>query len=77
MMPDGKVIDCVTVSQGESKGYGDMCATEKFYGQFDGKTEADYGEIDAIAGATYTTDGYLKAIETAFESLRILEGGSN
>lgn len=77
MTADGRIIDTFTVSQAESAGIGDACADEKFYGQFDGKTEADYGEIDAIAGATYTTDGYLKAIETAFESLKILEGGSN
>ncbi len=74
--PDGKIIDCLTVSQGESKGFGDACADEKFYGQFDGKTQADYKEIDAISGATVTTNAYLKAIERAFESVQILEGGS-
>ena len=74
--PDGKIIDCLTVSQGESKGFGDACADEKFYGQFDGKTQTDYKEIDAISGATVTTNAYLKAIERAFESVQILEGGS-
>lgn len=77
MTPDGKILDCLTVSQGESKGYGDACANEKFYGQFEGKTQADYKEIDAISGATVTTNAYLKAIERAFESLQILEGGSS
>ena len=76
MTSEGKILDCLTVSQGESKGYGDACADEKFYGQFDGKTQADYKEIDAISGATVTTNAYLKAIERAFESLQILEGGS-
>lgn len=76
MTPDGKIIDCLTVSQGESKGFGDACADEKFYGQFDGKTQTDYKEIDAISGATVTTNAYLKAIERAFESVQILEGGS-
>ena len=76
MTPDGKIIDCLTVSQGESNGYGDACASDKFYGQFDGKTQADYKEVDAISGATVTTNAYLKAIERAFESLQILEGGS-
>lgn len=77
MTPEGKIIDTLTVSQEESKGIGDACADEKFYGQFDGKTEADYKEIDAIAGATMTTDGYLTAIERAFAALNTLKGGSN
>ena len=77
MTADGKIIDTLTVSQEESKGFGDACADEKFYGQFDGKTEADYTKIDAISGATMTTNGYLKAIERAFASVKILKGGSN
>lgn len=77
MTPEGKIIDTFTVSQEESKGIGDACADEKFYGQFDGKTESDYKDIDAIAGATMTTDGYLTAIERAFAALNVLKGGSN
>ena len=76
MTKEGKIIDCLTVSQEESKGIGDACANEKFYGQFDGKTETDYGEIDAISGATITTNGYIKAIGRAFECVKILEGGA-
>lgn len=33
---EGKIIDCVTLSHGESKGYGDACATEEYYEQFRG-----------------------------------------
>ena len=77
MTPNGKIIDTFTVSQAESKGIGDACADEKFYGQFDGKTESDYKNIDAISGATLTTNGYLKAIERAFEALNTLKGESN
>ncbi len=74
---EGKIIDVITTFQEETKGIGDACANEKFYGQFDGKTEGDYKEIDAIGGATLTTNGYLEAIETAFASVKILEGGAN
>ena len=77
MTAEGKIIDTITVSQAESKGIGDACADEKFYGQFDGKTESDYGDVDAIAGATMTTNGYLKAIEDAFAAVKIMEGGRN
>ncbi len=77
MTKDGKIIDCLTVSQAESKGIGDACADEKFYGQFVGKTESDYANIDAISGATLTTDGYKQAIQRAFDAVKILEGGAN
>ncbi len=77
MTADGRILDTFTVSQAETEGVGDACANEKFYGQFDGKTEDDYRDIDAIGGATMTTNGYLQAIEAAFATLQIMEGGSN
>ena len=76
MTSEGKIIDCLTVSQSETTGIGDACADEKFYGQFAGKTETDYKNIDAISGATLTTNGYTKAIERAFAAVKILEGGA-
>lgn len=74
MTAEGKIIDCLTVSQKETDGIGSVCADEKFYGQFDGKTEENYNDIDAIGGATLTTNGYKKAILRAFESVKIFEG---
>ncbi len=74
--PDLKVIDCLTVSEAETDGLGDACADEKFYGQFVGKTEDNYTEIDAISGATMTTDGYKQAIERAFSAVKVLKGGA-
>lgn len=73
--PDLKIIDCLTVSEAETDGLGDACADEKFYGQFVGKTEGNYTEIDAISGATMTTDGYKQAIERAFSAVKVLKGG--
>lgn len=75
MTAEGKIIDCLTLSQAETDGIGSACAEEAFYGQFKGKTEETYTEIDAISGATLTTDGYKKAILRAFETVKILEGG--
>ncbi len=77
LSPDGKILKCLTVSQEESGGYGAFCGDEAYYSQFNGKTESDYKDVDAIAGATLTTNGYLKAIERAFEALNTLKGGSN
>ena len=74
---DGQIIDTLTVSQKETDGLGSVCGDEKFYGQFDGKTADTYTEVEAIAGATLTTDGYMKAIERCFIAVTILEGGAN
>lgn len=71
---DGQIIECLTVSQKESENIGDACADEKFYSQFNGKTESDYGEIDAISGATITTNGYKTAISKIFEAIKVLKG---
>ena len=74
--PDFRIIDCLTVSEAETDGLGDACANESFYGQFVGKTEENYIEIDAISGATLTTNGYTQAIERAFDAVKTLNGGA-
>ena len=70
------ILDCLTVSQGETKGIGSVCADEAFSSRFDGKTEETYGTVDAISGATVTTNGYKLAILRAFESVKIFEKGA-
>lgn len=80
---DGKIIDCVTTKQSESKGYGDVCGTDEYRNQWAGKTDDDIvistkpvnkdtTDVGAIAGATYTTVGYQKAIKAAFAAFEIL-----
>ncbi|MBR2877422.1 MAG: FMN-binding protein [Clostridia bacterium] len=71
---EGQIISCMTVYQNESKGFGDACAEPSFYSQFNGKVEADYGEIEGISGATITTNGYKTAVSKVFETVKILEG---
>lgn len=71
--PDGRIIDCLTLSQAETDGIGSVCASEDFYGQFDGTTAATCQQTDAISGATLTTNGYRQAILLAFECVQILE----
>ncbi len=71
---DGKILACETVSQKETDGIGSACAEEKFYSQFNGKNETNYGEIDAIGGATITTNGYKTGVSKVFEAVKILEG---
>lgn len=73
----GKIIACETVSQKESDGFGSVCAEPSFYSQFNGKTADTYKDIDAISGATVTTNGYTTAISRAFEAVTILTGGAS
>ncbi len=71
---DGRIIATQTMFQKESEGFGDACATPEFYSQFNGKTAETYNEIDAIGGATITTNGYVTAISRVFEAINILKG---
>lgn len=73
---DGKIISCETIEQAETDGIGSACGDEKFYSQFNGKTESDYSQIDAISGATITTNGYVTAIGDVFNAIKILKGVS-
>lgn len=76
LTPDGVIIACETVSQKETEGIGSACASPAFTGQFSGKQASNYTEIDAIAGATYTTDGYKMAVGQAFKALSLVKGGA-
>ena len=71
---DGTIIACETTYQNKSEGIGSACADEAFYSQFNGKTAETYGDIDAIAGATITTNGYKTAVSKTFEAIKILKG---
>ena len=70
----GKIIACETISQKESKGIGDKCGEPSYYTQFNGKDASTYKNVDAISGATVTTDGYVTAVSKVFEAVKILEG---
>lgn len=71
---DGKIIAVLTTAQYETDNIGSACANASFYSQFNGKTEADYSDIEAISGATITTNGYKTAIGKVFEAVKIMEG---
>lgn len=76
LTPAGKILACETVSQKETDGFGSACAEPGFYTQFNGKDETNYKEIDAISGATLTTNGYKTAVGKLFEAVKIMEGAA-
>lgn len=72
---EGTILKCQTVSHKESTGYGAVCGEQSYYSQYEGKTLDTYKEVDAIGGATITTNGYMKAIERALKAVNMIEGG--
>jgi len=73
---DGQIIGISTLSSNETDGYGKACENASYYNQYIGKNDALDG-VDAITGATKTTNGYQNAIRSAFDAYEILTGGSN
>ncbi len=71
---NGSIISCITVSQNESQNYGAPCGDPSYYMQYNGKTSSDCTEVDAISGATVTSNAYLGAIQSAFEAYNTLKG---
>ncbi len=76
MSDSGSIIECRTMAQAESKGYGATCGEESYYSQYDGKTKDNYESVDTITGATMTNNAYKKAILRAFEAAEIIKGGN-
>ena len=67
----------MTVDQAETENIGDVCADPEYYGQYVGKNNETYKDIDTIAGASeYTAPAYRGAIRQAFEAYEILKGGN-
>lgn len=71
---DGKIINTKTIAQYETDKIGSACEDSSFYTQFNGKDITNYGDIDAISGATLTTNGYKTAVSKVFEAIKILKG---
>ena len=83
---DGKVSGIAIISISETAGLGMKAMESAFMDQYKDKTvdafevtktgaSAD-NEIDAISGATLTTNGYKQAIERAFAAVNVLKGGA-
>ena len=72
--PEGQIVSCKTMYQSETEGIGSVCAEPEFYTQFNGRDVNNYKDIDAISGATYTTNGYKAAVSKVFEVVAMLKG---
>ena len=60
--PDGRIIRSSVLEHSETKGLGSKIADAQFADQFNGMERSRLTEIDAITGATISTNAYIKAI---------------
>lgn len=78
---DGKITGYSVVSHMETEGYGAACDDEPFASQFAGKDAKvlGAGDIDAISGATFTTNGITNAVNCAivFYQTNLGDGGAS
>lgn len=72
ILPDGKILAISVISQSETAGLGAKCAEKSFTDQFAGlfgtveytKT-GEEGKVDALSGATITTNAVTEAVNAA------------
>ena len=76
IMPDGTVAGYKVLSHTETANLGDRVTTEEFAAQFKGvSTPARYGNgLEAVSGATFSSNGVLTAINTAAEVQQFVGG---
>ena len=73
---NGVVVDAQTVSHKETENIGGtQLADGKFNSNFIGKDQTEAGEVDTVAGVTFTTAAYKNAILNAFNVVTLLNGG--
>ncbi len=70
---DGTIEQCKTLSHNETSGLGSKTAEDPYRTQYNGKTADTYTEVDAITGATISSNAYQKAIKSAFEAYEIVK----
>lgn len=62
----GAIVACKTLSHSETSGLGSKTAEDPYRNQYSGKTSDTLTEVDAITGATISSNAYINAIKDAF-----------
>lgn len=68
MKSDGTIEQCKTLSHAETSGLGSKTAEDPYRNQYCGKNSDTLSEVDAITGATISSNAYKNAIEDAFKA---------
>ena len=70
---EGKILDVQTVSHAETNLVGGVQLEDGAYNSnFIGKNETEAGEVDTVAGVTFTTTAYKNAILCCFDVINII-----
>jgi len=72
---DGKITECNTLSQSETKGLGTKTTLPEFRDQFVGKDSSLSG-VETISGATISSKPYINAIKDAFTAYEMAKGAA-
>lgn len=77
--PEGKVTGVTVIQQDETAGLGGRIAEAKFLDQFTGKTADDPlragQDIQAVAGATISSNAAARGVKTALETYKVAVAG--
>lgn len=72
MDADGVIEQCKTLLHAETSGLGSKTAEDPYRNQYCGKSADTLSEVDAITGATISSNAYKNAIEDAFKAYDIV-----
>ncbi len=74
---EGRISETKVISNEETPGMGSKVTGDDFKGQFPGKTDEDLanGAIDAISGATRSSNFYIRAVRDAFAVYDLVKEG--
>lgn len=73
MKSDGTIEQCKTLSHAETSGLGSKTAEDPYRNQYCGKNSDTLSEVDAITGATISSNAYKNAIEDAFKAYDMIK----
>jgi Predicted NADH:ubiquinone oxidoreductase, subunit RnfG len=71
---EGEIVNTKTLSHSETNGIGSKITGEEFATQFIGKDSKLQG-VQAITGASISSEAYIAAVKSAFEAYKIAEEG--
>ena len=73
---DGTIEAVKTLSHSETSGIGSKVVDNGsgYREKFEGKSEKDYSDVDAVTGATISSTAYRKALASAFEAYNAVKG---
>lgn len=70
---EGTVEACTTLSHNETSGLGSKTAEDPYKSQYKGKSADTLNEVEAITGATISSNAYMSAIENGFKAYEIVK----